>query len=578
MFSINNARAAGVKRNDECDVVIVGLGAAGGLAASLLAGAGRQVVGLDAGDWHGVEEYALDDLRQLGLNDLGSAKVNHEVPTVRSQSRVEAVQPLSHLGNLMMNGVGGSKIHSTNISWRLLPWNFRTRSETLSRYGREALPAESTVVDWPLDYSELEPYYALVEKRYRISGVAGNLAGRSTGRGNPFEGPRSSPYPAPPLRRSGWNNLMAVSANGLGWNPFETPASIQSQSDDHGPGCQYCGFCTWNGCWADAKGVPSSRGLPEAQASGNLEVRTGARALRITTGDGGRASGVDYIRDGEIWHQPARLILLATYTYENTRLLLLSSSPTGSSGLANDNGQVGRHFMTHTFVMTFGHFPRREINAWSGTAAQATAIDDFDGDNFNHEGLGFIGGGVLMACQEFRLLLHHHLIPAGVPRWGHERKRWLADNFRSIGWAYTLPDGLSYADEKLDLDPKVRDRDGIPVIRVTYRLRPNEERQSRFLNQRMNEWFQAAGAAQVWHTEPAASPISTHAYGGTRMGDDPTTSVVDRWGLAHTVPNLAVLGASTFPTAGGVNPTETVEALTWRSVDHILNNWDQIAT
>lgn len=560
-----------------CDVVVIGLGAAGGLAAALLAQAGLEVVGLEAGGRHERAEFALDDVRQIARNELGAAKVNREVPTVRASAAEEARQPRLNLGNLMMNGVGGSKLHSTNISWRLLPWSFRTRSETIARYGASALPAGSTVVDWPLDYDELAPYYDRVEAHYGIAGVAGNVGGAPTGEGNPFEGPRGGPYPSPPLRRSGWTDLMHGAAAQLGWHPFATPASIRTEERDGKPPCQYCGHCTWNGCWVDAKGLPSSVGLPEAEASGRLRVVTHARALEIAVDSEGRARGVDYVCGGERLHQPARVVLLATYTYENVRLLLLSRSKAFPNGLANNAGQVGRHFMTHTFLMGFGRFPGRTINAWGGTAAQATAVDDFDGDNFDHAGLGFVGGGVLMACHEYRPLLHHRFTPPGVPRWGVERKRWLADNMASVGWAYTLPDGLPYEDEGLDLDPLVRDPDGVPVVRVTYGLRENERLQSEHLAERMGEWFAQAGAAEHWHTEPAASPISTHAYGGTRMGADPDASVVDPWGIAHEVPNLVIAGASTFPTAGGVNPTETVEALTWRTVDRVLAEWGRIA-
>lgn len=550
------------------DVVVIGMGAAGGLAASQLARAGLRVVGLEAGTWHETSEFAQDDVAQLGRNDLGRVKVNHEVPTFRSSDEEEAQQALINVGNLMMNGVGGSKTHSTNISWRMLPWNFRARSASVERYGEQAVPEDSTLVDWPVGYDELEPFYTRVEQMYGISGRAGNVRGRRTGAGNPFEGPRSHEYPSPPLRRSGYTELMADAGRSLGWHPFETPASIRSVDDGDKRACTYCGHCTWNGCWVDAKAVPSSIGIPEAVATGNLKVVTGARVLTIDVDGKDRAEGVTYARDGEVVQLRARVVILATFTYENTRLLLTSTSDRFRSGLANRAGQVGQHFMTHSFLMGFGLFPERQLNVWSGSNAQGTAIADFDGDNAEHP--DFIGGGVMMAGHELRLLLHHRFAPPGVPPWGSERKRWLAENLGSLGWSYALPDELPYRQHRLDLDPKVVDADGVPVIRVTQGLRENERRQYDFLAQRMREWFTAAGATQTWNSATAASPVSTHAYGGTRMGEDPSASVVDPYGFAHDVANLLVVGASTFPTSGGVNPTETVEALTLRAVDELL--------
>ena len=565
------------ERLRERDVVIVGVGASGGLLASLLVDAGLEVVGLEAGERHGPDEFGLEDVAQLSRNALGAAKVNHEIPTVRASRDAEATRAGGTYGLLMINGVGGSKLHSTNISWRLLPWNFQARTRTVERYGAGSIPEGSTLADWPLNYDDLAPYYDRVEARYGIAGQAGNVRGERDPRGNPFEGERSGPYPAPPLRSSGWTRMADGAARELGWNPFPVPSSIRSADRDGGRGCTYCGYCTWNGCHVDAKLLPTSIGLPEALDSGRLELLTGARATEVLVGPDGRATGVAFLRGGRRYEQPARLVVLAAYAYENTRLLLLSRSRAFPDGLANNGGQVGRHLMTHSFVMGLGVFPGRRMNTWSGSAAQATAVDDFDGDNFDHTGLGFIGGAVLMACMELRLAMAARMTPPGLPRWGAAYKRWLAEDLRSTAWAYTLPDVLPHEDNFLDLDPVVRDRDGVPVVRVTYDFKAADRRQVAYLKDRLDDWFAAAGAARSWHTEGGPAPVSTHAYGGTRMGIDPVASVVDAHGLAHEVPNLAVLGASCFPTSGGVNPTETVEALTWRTADHVLANWDALA-
>ncbi|MEJ0097704.1 MAG: hypothetical protein WDM84_07020 [Bauldia sp.] len=193
----------------ECDVVVVGLGAAGGLAATILAESGLRVVGLEAGPRHSLAEFAADEITHESRNTLGDAKANHEVPTVRASAAEVARIAAGTRGLLMMNGLDGSKVHSTNVSWRMPPWNFEMLSATVRRYGWGAVPAGSALVDWPATYSDLEPFYDAVERRYGISGRAGNVEGVTQAGGNRFEGSRSRDYPLPPLRRTGYSEFMA---------------------------------------------------------------------------------------------------------------------------------------------------------------------------------------------------------------------------------------------------------------------------------------------------------------------------------------------------------------------------------
>ena len=183
-------------------VVVIGLGAAGGTAVMPLAQAGLDVVGLEAGPRYTTADYATDEIRQSNWNWLGQAKVNHEVPTWRQFPTQVAAGAAAQGGAtiLMNNGVGGSSIHFASQSWRYLPWNFATRSQTIARYGASAIPADSTVADWPLTYDDLEPYYDKVEYLHGESGQAGNIQGAIQPGGNPLEAPRRRAYPNPPLR------------------------------------------------------------------------------------------------------------------------------------------------------------------------------------------------------------------------------------------------------------------------------------------------------------------------------------------------------------------------------------------
>jgi gluconate 2-dehydrogenase alpha chain len=464
----------------------------------------------------------------------------------------------------MMNGIGGSTVHYPGLSARFHPWNFELRSASAARYGAAAIPAGSTTADWPLSYDELEPYYEKVEQSIGVAGANG-----------PFEGPRRTPYPMPPLRRSGWTNLTDAAARRLGWHPFPAPAALNSVPYNGNPACTYCGFCIDNGCYLGAKGSTDATSVRRAEATGRLQVETGARVVRIETDAQGRATGATYVRDGRERTATARAVLLATFTYENTRLLLLSRSSAHPNGIGNAHDQVGRNYMAHITPHAFGRFPGTDLNHWNGSWVQATCVEDWNADNFDHTGLGFIGGGLLAASHEVKpVSFARSPLPPGVPRWGSGWKAWLAANARSVGSAGAQMECLAYPENRLDLDPVRKDPYGVPVVRITFRPRENELRGAAFLAGRVEQWLREAGADEVWHG-PLPFVEARHCYGGARMGDDPQTSVVDRDGFVHDAPNLGVLGTSVYPASGGHNPTLTLQALAWRTAERLAERIDR---
>lgn len=222
-------------------------------------------------------------------------------------------------------------------------------------------------------------------------------------------------------------------------------------------------------------------------------------------------------------------------------------------------------------------FPGRRLNRWGGLAGQGTALDNWADDNFDHSGLGFIGGGVIRAGMGQGAIESANSLPPSVPTWGSAWKSWLKANPSSIANANAQCEKLSHEDNYLDLDPTVRDRLGVPVIRITYELKEDDKRASLYMAEKISMWFKEAGASETWANALRPVSLPNHAYGGTRMGNDPETSVVDRWCVSHEVPNLAILGGSTFPTTGARNPTLTVQALAWRTSDHLIENWKSIA-
>jgi gluconate 2-dehydrogenase alpha chain len=306
-----------------------------------------------------------------------------------------------------------------------------------------------------------------------------------------------------------------------------------------------------------------------------------AHVTRIVAGDDGKVGGVLYLRDGKEYFQPAKVVLLGSYVYENTRLMLLSKSKAYPNGLSNNHGQVGKHYFGHwdaqAGVGVSALFPM-DLNIWYGAMlSQGVVIDEWADDAFDHSSLGFIGGASLCAYMEKHPIAAASMGTFGrAPAWGSKWKAFVRDNAGRWSTAYLQTNSFPYENTYLDLDPEVRDPLGDPVCRVTSGPKENETRAATFAQDKMEEWYRAAGAIEVVKAQPFGPGLSTHAYGGTRMGDSRETNVVDRWGFSHEAPNLGLLGGSVFGTSGARNPTLTIQALAWRTAEHLAKNWKSV--
>src|SRR5579862_2193838 len=435
----------------ETDVVIVGLGAAGGIAALPLVQAGLDVIGLEAGTWLTKRDFAPDELRNNFRGwPQAVQKANQEVPTHRpSASASYSPRPDIHP---MMNAVGGTTLHYWAQSWRLNPWDFKVVSETARRYGSGRIPKGSTVEDWPFGLEELEPYYDKVEYEIGVSGKAGNLSGKLDPAGNIFEGPRKRDYPMPPLRGTGFTELMAGAARGLGWQPFPGPAAVNSQPYQGRSACAYHGFCNRGGCHVDAKGSTAVTTIPKAVETGRLHVVTRAHVTKLETDGQGRASGVTYLVGGAEYFQPAKVVLLASYVYENVRLLLLSKSKPYPNGFSNRQGQVGKHYFSHNQGASVTALFPWNLNNWYGLPAQGVAVDNWADDNFDHTRLDFIGGGNLWIYSDRRPIAAASMTTFGrAPAWGRGWKAFIKQNADRFNLAYLQKTTLPYEDNYLDL-------------------------------------------------------------------------------------------------------------------------------
>jgi gluconate 2-dehydrogenase alpha chain len=565
---------------EKADVVIVGVGAAGGILAAELAKAGMKVIGLERGPRLKTSDFEPhDELRYFQRQDLRPNPKTMPV-TWRPNTNAKA-RPIPSQNN--GNQAGGGTVHYGAVSWRLHEDDFRVRTQTVARYGASAVPADSSLVDWPLSYAELEPFYDRTEYDLGVSGKAGNLKGTKIEGGNVFEAPRARDYPLPPLLKDQSALLFEDAAKSLGYHPFSTPHAILSEPYKDRPGCTYCGFCQAFGCHVGAKSSILVTKLPEADATGNFKLVTGAMCRRINTDDSGKATGVSYYgpdrSDNTI---EADLVIVSTFIYDNTRLLLLSRTAKFPDGLANSSGHVGKHIMAHIGARGFAAFDDRFVNNYMGPNAQKWSLDDFNADNFDHKDLGFIRGaqisvgtpglegGPLDAAMDMSP-------PPGTPRWGAAYRDFIAKYYTRHLALTAQTENLPYPDQAIDLDPAWRDDWGLPAPRITYNWRrPNELARMQFMTKKLEEIGRAMNAAQVWTGELNAGQPGAHHEGGTRMGSDPKDSVVNKYSQSWDIPNLFIVGSSTFPTMGtGFNPTLTIQALAYMTADAIVNRYQK---
>src|ERR1043166_905633 len=307
---------------ERTDVVIVGVGGAGGIVAAELAKAGMRVIGLERGPRLKTQDFEPhDELRYFQRQDLRPNWKKQPV-TCRTNANQRAL-PLQTLNYGAQ--AGGGTVHYGALSWRMHDDDFRARSNTIARYGARAIPEDSAFVDWPLSYADLEPYYERAEYELGVSGKAGNLKGTKVAGGNVFESARQREYPLPALTPDRCGLIFDEAAKKLGYHPFSSPRAILSQAYKGRPGCTYCGFCQAFGCHVGAKSSILVTKLPEADATGNFKLYTGAMVYRVNSDNSGRATGVSYYGpDGSNNTIEAELVILAPFIYDNTRLLLLS--------------------------------------------------------------------------------------------------------------------------------------------------------------------------------------------------------------------------------------------------------------
>ncbi|MCY3880474.1 MAG: GMC family oxidoreductase [Rhodobacteraceae bacterium] len=535
--------------SDPVDVLIIGAGASGAAFAWSLLETRMRILCLEQGSHLHDSDFPSRN-QDYELSRYGAFSCDPNVRRLQQDYPINSEE--SCITPVNWNGVGGSTINFLGHWPRMKPSDFRTRS------------MDGVGDDWPVDYHTLAPFYEMNDRNTGVSGLAGNP-------GYPDYAP---PLPSIPMGRLG--RKLARGFNELGWHWWPSDAAILSQPFDGRQKCVNAGTCDL-GCAAGAKGGTNFTYWPILERAG-VELRTECRVREILIDEStGLASGVLYFDpDGELREQRAHLLAVACNGVGTPRLLLNSVSEQFPDGLANRSGMVGRNLMFHPLTGVSGVFDEPMRGHEGPMACSILSQEFYESDPAR----GFLRGYGLHAGRSttpMTFALGGFGIDDPIP-WGAEHRRIMDSVYPYLAGLTVVTEDLPEPHNRVTLDPKLTDSDGIPAPKITYSLSGNTRRMLRHGAERATEVLLAAGANKILKgdCEKVWWRAGWHQMGTCRMGSDPANSVVDAWGRSHDVKNLFIVDGSIFVTSGAVNPTSTIQALALYIGDCIKSNIENL--
>jgi choline dehydrogenase-like flavoprotein len=539
------------------DVIVVGAGAGGGAAASVIARSGRSVLVIERGDWLRFERIGTDHVRNHRLSLYGDGTspalpgCNRTLVDAAGTEQVTLPYEHGYHNNAMTLG-GGTRVFGAQ-AWRFLPDDFAMAT----RYGT---PEHSSLQDWPIGYDDLEPYYERVE--WDI-GVAGDPDGHRGG------GPRRRGYPMPPLALSRDGQILETAAAALEWSVGPVPLLINTVARAGREACERCGQCVGFPCPTDAKNGPYNTVLPAALAGNSCHLAVNCMVDRLVTDGHGRVTGVSIIESlgatTTIRTISAGHVVVACGAIESARLLFNSATDQEPAGLGNGGDQLGRNLQGHAYAGAFGLFDH-PVQDGVGPGPGISTL------RFGHGNPGYVGGGML-ANDFVKLPLSYwfQARPPDAATWGDAGKAAMRMNYSRTGHVMGPTQEIPNPESRVRLSRHVRDRFGLPVAMLSGAVHPETLRTAGYLSEQAARWLDAAGALRTWQHRPANGlSAGQHQAGTLRMGTDPATSVTDPTGRVHGHANLWVADGSVHVTNGSVNPVLTILALAYRTADNLI--------
>jgi choline dehydrogenase-like flavoprotein len=531
------------ENNEPVDVLIIGAGASGAAVAWSLADTRMRILCLEQGDWIKPTDFPSNG-RDWEQRQFGDWSIN---PNRRANAADYPInEDNSPIKVANFNGVGGGTVLYAGHFPRMHPSDFKVRT------------LDGVADDWPIDYATLEPYFALNDKMMGISGLAGDPA-------YPAKQPQMPPLP---MGESGL--LLARTLNKLGWHWWPSDTAMATQEYEGRAPCINLGHCI-SGCAQGAKASTDITYWPQAIRQ-RVQLRTRCRVREITTNDDGMATGaIYYDADGVERFQPAEIVIMACNGIGTPRILLNSTSARFPDGLANSSGLVGKNLMFHPYAQIRGFFDRT-LDGNRGPLIHLWGHQFYETDLSR----GFVRGYIYQFSRgQGPVLTAMNGMASGRIPWGDDHHRAYRSLYEHSTGMVAICEDLPEEHNRVTLDPVLKDIHGIPAPKLDYTLSDNSRRMLDHAIARGTEILTAAGAHDIV-TEAPMKLAGWHLMGTARMGRDPARSVVNEWGRSHDVKNLFIVDGSIFVTAGGVNPTSTIQALALYIADNIKKRLDSL--
>ena len=571
------------------DAVVVGSGAAGGMAAHVLTSQGMQVLLLEAGRKIPIEqelrsmEWPYDHPRR-GEFPPGDHALRLNEYTVRQPPYAKG-SAFKHVFSYV-GGWGGSdyvknilvdeKDHpytGTRYAWvraRLLGGKTNIWGRLalrLSDYDFKGKSHDGYGEDWPISYADIQPYYDKVDTYLGISGHNENLPQLPD---SLFQRPNKLTAAEVKLRKS-------LTTMGRVLTPYRAGVTTDGVKNKYRSKCFGRGACGRRpgGCDIHAAFDSPTGLIYPAMDTGNLTLRTNSIAHEVLVDPNtGKARGISFVDavNHRTYEAKAKVVILAASTLESARLLLLSKSRQYPNGIANSSGHVGHNFCEHVMGPGVTGMVKELVGA-------APTLDDGKPGGFyvprfrnlQDKQPGFIRGYGFEGGSGFSIFPDGAW---GTPGFGGQFKKTVREHagaFISMGG---FGEVLARYENYMDLDPEVQDSWGIPVLRFHYQFGDNEKKMCEDMAVAGREMFEQAGIEVIGVDKNILTEgWSIHELGTARMGTDPKTSVLNQFQQSHDVRNLFVVDGSSHVSASCQNPTWTIMALAWRSCEHLADEF-----
>jgi len=554
--------------NKDYDICVIGSGAGAGPVIAELSKQGKSVLVLEKGPWFTEKDFTKDEMACC-RHSTYTPKLEDEQHVLEEENNDGSwsSEPTSESGWDFWNGnvVGGSSNFMSGYFYRIKPKDFRLLSEFGPIKG-------ANIVDWPISYDDMEPYFTKAETEI---GISGKIIAHK------HQEPRSTKdFPYPPTNEHPIVNKIDKACADLNLTSLPTPRAILSTPKEKRNSCEYSGYCGSYGCHSGAKGSARAALLDDAVATGHCEIRPNSKVYKLKSNSKGQVvEALYYDADNKEKSVSAKIFVVACHAIETSRLLLASDGPRHPHGLGNNYSQLGKNLLFSAGGSGTGEFHYSEMDKLTASAMKTRGpfvnrgLQDwyyFDDKEFGGKAKGGVIDFLLRHPNPISKAMNSKWNDDGNLNWGHNLKRDLKTVFTTSQDLRfeVFNDWLPTDNCFVSLDSNTKDKWGSSVAKVRLGYHEHDLKVGEFLSAKAENVLHQMGAKNI-RSSVSGSPPANLVAGGCRFGNDIKTSVLDADCKVHDVDNLYVTDGSFMPTGGSVPYTWTIYANSFRVADII---------